>query len=69
MNVTYVDAADSELDAAIDYYNNQRSGLGFEFYDAIRETLERIKNYPKAWTPLSARVRRCQVHRFPQHHL
>jgi plasmid stabilization system protein ParE len=65
MNVSYLDAADSEFDEAIAYYNTQRAGLGFEFADEVKEAVERIKNYPDAWTPLSERVRRCQVHRFP----
>ena len=65
MNVSYLAAADSELTEAINFYNNQRVNLGFEFADQIKEALERIKNYPEAWTPLSRRVRRCQVHRFP----
>jgi plasmid stabilization system protein ParE len=65
MNVSYLDAADSEFDEAITYYNAQRTGLGFEFADEVKEAVERIKNYPDAWTLLSERVRRCQVHRFP----
>ena len=65
MKLLYLDAADSEFDEAIAYYNTKRSGLGFEFADEIKEAVERIKNYPEAWTPLSEKLRRCQVHRFP----
>ena len=65
MKVTYLDAADSEFHEAIAYYNETRTGLGFEFADEVKEAVERIKNYPEAWTPLSERVRRSQVHRFP----
>src|ERR1700730_3114151 len=65
MKITYLDAADSELNEAIAYYNGERAGLGFEFADEIKEALERIRNYPEAWRLLSKRVRRCQVHRFP----
>src|SRR5437016_4246964 len=65
MRVSYLDAADSEFDEAIAYYNAQKTGLGFEFADEVKEAVERIKNYPDAWTPLSERLRRCQVHRFP----
>ena len=65
MKVTYLDAADAEFQEAIDYYNGQRAALGFEFSDEVKQAVERIKNYPHAWTPLSKRTRRCQVHRFP----
>jgi mRNA-degrading endonuclease RelE of RelBE toxin-antitoxin system len=36
-----------------------------ELLDEVKEAVERIKNYPDAWTQLSERLRRCQVHRFP----
>lgn len=65
MKVTYLDAANAEFQEAIDYYNEQRAGLGFEFSDEVKEAVTRIRNYPEAWTPLSERTRRCQVHRFP----
>jgi plasmid stabilization system protein ParE len=65
MNVTYLDAAHAEFQEAINYYNEKRAGLGFEFSDEVKQAVERIRNYPIAWTPLSKRTRRCQVHRFP----
>jgi len=65
MKVRYVDAADAEFRDAINYYNQERPGLGFEFSDEVRDVIARIQNYPLAWTPLSKRARRAQVHRFP----
>ena len=65
MKITYLDAAEAEFQEAIDYYNEQRAGLGFEFSDEVKEAVTRIRNYPEAWTPLSKRTRRCQFHRFP----
>jgi plasmid stabilization system protein ParE len=65
MKVTYLDAAEAEFEEAIQYYNDQRTGLGFEFSDEVKQAIERIKNYPHAWTPLSKRTRRCLTHRFP----
>jgi plasmid stabilization system protein ParE len=65
MNVRYLHSADAELHEAIDYYNDQRRGWGFEFADEVRDAAARITNYPLAWTSLSKRTRRAQVHRFP----
>lgn len=65
MKVRYLGAADAEFQEAIDYYNEQRPDLGFEFSDEVKDAITRIQNYPSAWTPLSKRTRRCQVHRFP----
>lgn len=31
MKIRYLEAADAEFQEAIDYYNDQRPGLGFEF--------------------------------------
>jgi plasmid stabilization system protein ParE len=65
MKISFLDAARSELDDAIDYYEERRSGLGFEFAEEVEQALERINHYPEAWSPLSLRVRRCIVNRFP----
>lgn len=65
MKIRYVDAAYAEFQGAIDYYNTQSEGLGFEFSDEVKDAINRIRNYPQAWMPLSKRTRRCQVHRFP----
>ena len=65
MNLRFLTSAETEFQEAIDYYNAQREGLGFEFSDEVRHAIQRIRNYPLAWTALSNRSRRCQVHRFP----
>jgi hypothetical protein len=58
--ISFLDAAQSEFDDAIDY-----SGFGFEFAEEVEQALERINHYPEAWSPLSLRVRRCVANQFP----
>ena len=65
MNVVFLGVAEAEFNKAISYYNNQSEGLGFEFASEIKRTIGRITEYPKAWTPLSRRTRRCRTNRFP----
>jgi len=65
MKLIFLEAAQSEFDATIDYYEEQCAGLGFEFAAEVEQTMERINHYPEAWSPLSPRVRRCLVNRFP----
>jgi hypothetical protein len=65
MKTSFLDAAQSEFVDAIDYYDDRRSGLGFEFAEEVEHALQRINHYPEAWSPLSLRVRRCVVNRFP----
>jgi toxin ParE2 len=54
-----------ELREAVRYYNAQPVRRGEEFRDEVWETIQRIKNFPEAWHPLSASIRRCQMNRFP----
>lgn len=65
MNTSFLDAAQSEFDDAIDYYDEQQPGLGSEFAEEVGDALERINHYPEAWSLLSPRVRRCVINRFP----
>lgn len=65
MKLSFLEAAEAELQAAMDYYNLQKSGLGQEFLGEIKATVGRIANFPEAWQPLSQRTRRCLSRRFP----
>ncbi len=65
MNVEFLEPAWAEFMEAIEYYNDQREGLGFEFLEDVRAAIERIIRYPEAWAPLSKRTRRCRTKRFP----
>lgn len=65
MNVNFLNAAETELDEGIEYYNTQKSGLGFEFLDQVQSAVARIKQYPDAWQQLSRRTRRCLIKQFP----
>jgi hypothetical protein len=53
MTTSFLDAAQSEFDDAIDYYDEQQPGLGSEFAEEVGDALERINHYPEAWSPLS----------------
>jgi plasmid stabilization system protein ParE len=65
MKLKLLTAAKTDAAGAIAYYNSEEPGLGSEFAAEVRKTLERILQFPNAWTSVSKRVRRCQVNRFP----
>ena len=65
MKLKLLSAAKTDMASAIGYYNAQEPGLGADFATEVRKTIERILQFPNAWTALSNRVRRCQVNRFP----
>ena len=65
MDAVFLTPARAEVRETIAYYNQQREGLGLKFAFELRQTLLRIKHHPLAWSPLSSRVRRCRINRFP----
>ena len=65
MKIAFLPPAKDELAEAISYYNAQSEGLGYEFAAEVKRTLERIVQYPDAWSKLSTCARRCRTNRFP----
>ena len=54
-----------ELNQAIDYYEACKKGLGKVFAKDVYDGIQRIIEFPDAWTSLSKHTRRCLTHRFP----
>ena len=65
MTVRYLTVAAQEQAEAVEYYNREKSGLGYEFAAAVDEAIERVVEYPQAWPLISKRVRQCRIRRFP----
>jgi len=65
MKYTFCPEAEEELNRAIEYYEECKIGLGEEFAREVFTTIQRILNYPNAWTRLSQNSRRCITNRFP----
>jgi len=54
-----------EFEDAIEHYNQERPGLGYQFAAEARATFKRIEQFPDAWHPLSENTRRCRLKGFP----
>lgn len=65
MILRILSCAERDFTEAVDYYNAQRAGLGFEFAAEIKAAFGRIVAFPEAWPKLSPRSRRYLVSRFP----
>jgi hypothetical protein len=65
IRIEFLAPAHAELAEAIAYYNSQKPGLGLRFAEEVKRTIERILEYPEAWSPISKRTRRCQTNKYP----
>jgi toxin ParE1/3/4 len=57
--------AERDLADAADYYDRQRTGLGDQFLDAVRDALAVLKNNPFLSAKIFKEVRQTNVRRFP----
>ena len=57
--------AHADVLQAVDYYNAQRFGLGFEFLDEMDRTTSQIREAPLLSTLVDPPTRRSLLHRFP----
>jgi hypothetical protein len=65
MRFYFHEYAETEFDNAVEFYEDCRRGLGIEFAKEVYATIDRIIQYPDAWSPMSKNTRRCLVNRFP----
>ena len=65
MNILLLEAAQQELDEAIEWYANQAPGLGEALLVETLKTFKLITQFPQAWHPLTEQTRRCRLNRFP----
>lgn len=57
--------AEHDIQAAFEWYESQRPGLGDEFLVAVRQRLEAVRAFPESSPLIYRDVRRAVVSRFP----
>ena len=65
MNIRLLEPAHAELDEAIGWYAEQAPGLGDAFLLETLKVLKLVEQFPQAWHPLTPKIRRCRLKRFP----
>lgn len=65
MKVEFLEAAQTELDQAFEWYEVQQKDLGVQFLNEFDAAIRRIANYPESYILIEKDVRRCLVKRFP----
>ena len=63
--VVYRDEVPDEINAAVAWYEQQRTGRGAEFMADLQEQLTRIANTPLLYGVLHRQVRGCPMRHFP----
>ncbi|CEO89161.1 type II toxin-antitoxin system RelE/ParE family toxin [Syntrophaceticus schinkii] len=65
MKCSFHPKAKDEFLEAIDYYKSCGTDLDLEFVNEIYSTIQRIIQFPTAWSRFSENTRRCLTRRFP----
>jgi plasmid stabilization system protein ParE len=58
-------SADLDVEAAFDWYEDERPGLGMEFLGELRAAYNRIAGGPHGYQDLRLGIRRALLRRFP----
>ena len=57
--------AESDIDQAAQWYEDQQPRLGVRFLDVLDQVMERTRTAPLQFPPVAANVRRALLHTFP----
>ena len=57
--------AEKDVALAVDWYSEQKAGLGKLFLHALNETIEKIIIYPRAYKKIYKQVRQAGLKKFP----
>ncbi|HJT78116.1 MAG TPA: type II toxin-antitoxin system RelE/ParE family toxin [Gemmataceae bacterium] len=63
--IRFLPEARAEFDAATDWYERQRAGLGADFVARVRQVLQRISANPQTHAAVYQDVRKAVVQQFP----
>lgn len=65
MRIEFLEAAQTELDQAFEWYESQQKDLGVQFLNELDAAVRRIITYPESYVLIGKELRRCLVKRFP----
>jgi len=65
VKLRYTDRAKNDVELALEWYEKQRHGLGFEFLDCIEIALKEIITFPQMYQLCYSNYRRNVIRRFP----
>ncbi|GGB10507.1 type II toxin-antitoxin system RelE/ParE family toxin [Puia dinghuensis] len=63
--VVFQSEAVIDTQTAFEWYEQQRSGLGYELIEEIEEALERLSRHPQHYSAPNQKYRKLRIKRFP----
>jgi toxin ParE1/3/4 len=54
-----------DIQSAFEWYEQQRSGLGYELIEEIDDALERLSKHPQHYSASNQKYRKIRIKRFP----
>ncbi|MBA4391808.1 MAG: plasmid stabilization protein [Syntrophus sp. (in: bacteria)] len=65
MKIRFLTLAQWEVNDAVQWYNDQKIGLGIEFLDELDMAVRRIAAFPESYPEIERDLHRCLLSRFP----
>jgi len=65
MKTAFSNLAKLELEDAVAFYELEFPGLGIRFKQEVKKAIDKILEYPKAWSVEKGDIRKCLLHKFP----
>lgn len=65
ISVRFDERAERDAEAAVEWYTEQRAGLGAEFLAALDQTIDNIARHPDMYPRVISDVRRALTPKFP----
>ncbi len=65
MIIRFTDKSKADLESAFYWYENQSSGLGVDFLNSVKITLNNISEFPEMYNLCYSNFRRCILIKFP----
>ncbi len=65
MNHSILRSTKREMQRIVDYYDNERPGLGDDFFMEVQSAMKRVCDSPRSHLYITKVSRRCNLHRYP----
>lgn len=65
MKLLFLELAKQEFLDSKNYYEEQQEGLGDKFQYEIKNSVNRIQNFPTTFVKINSNIRKCVVNKFP----